>query len=223
MTSRTVVSPAEWQEALGDLRAKEKANLRARDALAAERRRLPVVPFDGHAYRFDGPAAAGAPATLLDLFDGRSQLIVYHFMFEAGGTPCTGCSSFTDSLGHLAHLNARDTSFTLVSRAPQSELQPFRARMGWDGVPWHTSLDEAFQRDCGITTGFGLSVFLREGDDVFRTYFTDARGVEGVGSVWGLLDLTPHGRQEDWEDAPAGTPQTAPYAWWRLHDEYGDA
>jgi predicted dithiol-disulfide oxidoreductase (DUF899 family) len=218
MTTRTVVSPAEWQEALAELRVKEKSAMRVQDAMAAERRRLPVVAFDGAAYAFDGPL--GPAASLLDLFDGRSQLIVYHFMFEDGGTPCVGCSSFTDSVGHLAHLHARDTTFALVSRAPQSQLLPFRARMGWDDIPWHTSLDEAFQEDCGITTAFGLSVFLRDGDDVFRTYFTTGRGVEGIGSVWGLLDRTPYGRQEDWEESPPGTPQTPAYAWWRLHDEY---
>ncbi|HWH94874.1 MAG TPA: DUF899 domain-containing protein [Baekduia sp.] len=215
-TARTVVSAAEWQEALADLRVKEKENMRARDALAAQRRRLPMVEFRDD-YAFDGP---GGTATLRDLFDGRSQLIVYHFMFEAGGTPCTGCSSFTDNVGHLAHLQARDTSFALVSRAPQAELQPFRARMGWEGIPWYSAIGEGFQTACGITTGFGLSVFLRAGDAVYRTYFTTNRGVEGVGSVWGLLDLTPYGRQETWEDAPAGTPQTEPYSWWRLHDEY---
>lgn len=218
MSTRTVVSPAEWQEALAELRVKEKSAMRVQDAMAAERRRLPMVAFDGTAYAFDGPA--GARASLLDLFEGRSQLIVYHFMFEDGGAPCVGCSSFTDSVGHLAHLHARDTTFALVSRAPQSQLLPFRARMGWDAIPWHTSLDEAFQEDCGITTAFGLSVFLRDGDDVFRTYFTTDRGVEGIGSVWGLLDRTPYGRQEEWEESPPGTPQTPAYTWWRLHDQY---
>jgi predicted dithiol-disulfide oxidoreductase (DUF899 family) len=217
MPTRTVVSPAEWQAALDDLRADEKENMRARDALAARRRRLPAVEFRPD-YAFDG--AAGR-STLGDLFAGRSQLIVYHFMFEAGGTPCVGCSSFTDNVGHLAHLHARDTSFALVSRALQFEIQPFRARMGWTDIPWYSAVGEDFQADCGITTGFGLSVFLREGDAVYRTYFTSSRGVENVGSVWGLLDLTPYGRQETWEDAPAGTPQSEPYTWWRLHDEYG--
>src|ERR1044071_3270287 len=209
-STRPVVSPAEWQRALDELRVKEKAATRVLDAMAAERRRLPMVAFDP-SYRFAGADGPDAVATLRDLFDGRRQLIVYHFMFEDGGGPCTGCSSFVDNLGHLAHLHARDTTFALTSRAPQDQLRPFRARMGWDGIPWFSVLDETFNVACGIRGGFGLSVFLADGDDVFRTYFTQARGVEGIGSVWGLLDRTPLGRQEDWEDSPPGTPQTPPY------------
>lgn len=216
---RPVVSPAEWQRALDELRVKEKSATRVLDAMAAERRRLPMVAFDP-SYRFAGPDGDGDVRTLRDLFDGRRQLIVYHFMFEDGGDPCTGCSSFTDNVGHLAHLHARDTTFVLTSRAPQSQLGPFRARMGWDGIPWFSVLDETFNVACGIRGAFGLSVFLADGDDVFRTYFTTARGVEGIGSAWGLLDRTPLGRQEDWEASPPGTPQTPPYTWSRLHDEY---
>src|SRR5262245_42469364 len=129
---RPVVSPAEWQRALDELRVKEKSATRVLDAMAAERRRLPMVAFDP-SYRFAGTAAdgSGETRTLRDLFDGRRQLVVYHFMFEDGGDPCTGCSSFVDGVGHLAHLHARDTTFVLTSRAPQEQLQPFRARMGW--------------------------------------------------------------------------------------------
>jgi predicted dithiol-disulfide oxidoreductase (DUF899 family) len=209
-----IVSPSEWQAALDRLRVKEKAATRARDALAAERRRLPRVAFDKD-YRFAGP---DGPLRLPDLFEGRRQLIVYHFMLEPGGEPCSGCSFFTDNIGHLAHLHARDTAFALVSRAPQAEIAALKARMGW-AIPWYTSTDR-FSADCGITDGFGLSVFLREGDRVSRTYFTTGRGVEALGSTWTFLDLTPLGRQEAWEDSPPGYPQTPPYAWWRLHDDY---
>ena len=209
-----IVSPIEWQAARDELLIKEKAATRARDALAAERRRLPIVAF-AKDYAFDGPDGA---ARLPDLFEGRRQLIVYHFMLEPGEEPCGGCSLFTDNIGHLAHLRARGTSFALVSRAPQAEIAPFKARMGWT-IPWYSSSDD-FSGDCGITTGFGLSVFLREGDRVFRTYFTAGRGVEALGSTWTFLDLTPLGRQEEWEDSPAGYPRTPPYEWWRLHDEY---
>ncbi len=209
-----IVSPIEWQAARDELLIKEKAATRARDALAAERRRLPMVAF-AKDYAFDGPDGA---ARLPNLFEGRRQLIVYHFMLEPGGEPCGGCSFFTDNVGHLAHLRARGTSFALVSRAPQAEIAPFKARMGWT-IPWYSSIDD-FSGDCGITTGFGLSVFLREGDRVFRTYFTSGRGVEALGSTWTFLDLTPLGRQEEWEDSPAGHPRTPPYEWWRLHDEY---
>jgi predicted dithiol-disulfide oxidoreductase (DUF899 family) len=123
----------------------------------------------------------------------------------------------------LRTLKARDTSFAMVSRAPIEAIERYRKRMGWD-IPWYSSAGSDFNRDIGVTTEeyeiFGLSVFLRDGDEVFRTYFTSGRGVETLGTVWALLDLTPFGRQEAWEDSPAGYPQSPPYEWWRRHDEY---
>jgi predicted dithiol-disulfide oxidoreductase (DUF899 family) len=142
---------------------------------------------------------------------------------EAG---CDGCSMVVDQIGHLAHIHARDTSFVLVSRAPFANIAAYRQRMGWS-IPWYSSAESDFNVDFGVTTetgeSFGLSAFLREGADVYRTYFTNRRGVEALGSVWTFLDLTPLGRQETWEDSPEGYPQTPPYEWWRRHDEYGDA
>jgi predicted dithiol-disulfide oxidoreductase (DUF899 family) len=138
---------------------------------------------------------------------------------------------FVDQIGHLAHLHARDTSFALVSRAPITKIEAYRKRMGWT-VPWYSSFESDFNVDFGVGPetpqsdvyqdgeSFGLSVFLRDGDSVLRTYFTTHRGVEALGSVWTFLDLTPLGRQEEWEDSPAGYPQTKPYEWWRRHDEY---
>lgn len=219
------VSPAEWQAAHEKLLAKEKAATHARDALAAERRRLPMVRIEKD-YVFEGPQGK---ASLLDLFEGRRQLILYHFMFAPGveGWPsagCPGCSMFVDQIGHLAHMEARDTSFALVSRAPLANIEAYQERMGWT-VPWYSSAGSDFNVDFGVTTDrgetFGLSVFLCDDDNVFRTYFTAGRGVEALGSVWTFLDLTPLGRQEDWEDSPEGWPQTPPYQWWRRHDEYG--
>jgi predicted dithiol-disulfide oxidoreductase (DUF899 family) len=211
-----VVPPEEWQAARDELLVKEKAHMRAADALAAERRRLPMVAFDGD-YEFEGPDGR---VGLVDLFEGRRQLLTYHFMMEPGGAPCGGCSCFVDNLGHPAHLNARDTTFALTSRAPQDEIRAHKERMEWD-VPWFTVLNEDFSRDVGVDTGFGLSVFIRDDEDnVFRSYFITHRGVEALGPHWSLLDLTPYGRQEEWEDSPPGTPQTPPYQWWRLHDEY---
>ena len=223
-----VVSLGEWEAALQKLRAKEKEATKARDALAAERRRLPRVPID-KGYVLQGPHGE---AKLPDLFEGRRQLLIYHFMFGPNQTEgCDGCSMFVDQVGHLAHLHARDTSFALVSRAPAEKLEAYRQRMGWE-IPWYSSADSDFNVDLGLSPQrpqpdehqdgetFGLSAFLREGDDVYRTYFTDRRGVEVLGSVWTLLDLTPLGRQETWEDSPEGYPQTPPYEWWRRHDEY---
>jgi predicted dithiol-disulfide oxidoreductase (DUF899 family) len=223
-----VVSETEWQAALEALLAEEKEATRARDALAAKRRRLPMVRIDKD-YVFDGP---DGKASLLDLFEGRGQLLLYHFMFgpnqDAG---CDGCSMFVDQIGHLAHLHARDTSFALVSRVPIAKIEAYRERMGWT-IPWYSSFESDFNVDFGVGPAtpqpgvyqdgetFGLSVFLRDGDSVYRTYFTTQRGVEALGSVWTFLDLTPLGRQEEWEDSPAGYPQTKPYAWWRRHDEY---
>jgi predicted dithiol-disulfide oxidoreductase (DUF899 family) len=228
MNLPTVVSEAEWREAHEELLAKEKEATRARDALAAERRRQPMYRIEKD-YVFEGP---NGKASLVDLFEGRRQLIVYHFMFgpnqEVG---CDGCSLVVDQIGHLAHLHARDTSFALISRAPIAKIEPYRQRMGWT-IPWYSSFDSDFNVDFGLSPetpqegvyqdgeNFGLSVFLRDGDDVYRTYFTNRRGVEALGSVWTFLDLTPLGRQEEWEDTPEGRPQGPPYEWWRRHDEY---
>jgi predicted dithiol-disulfide oxidoreductase (DUF899 family) len=228
MNLPTVASAAEWEEARDSLLAREKQATKERDALAAERRRLPMVRIEKD-YVLDG---SQEKARLVDLFEGRSQLILYHFMFgpnqEAG---CDGCSMFIDQVGHLAHLHARDTSFAIVSRAPIEKIERYRKRMGWE-IPWYSSFESDFNVDFGLSPetpqadvyqdgeSFGLSVFIRDGDDVFRTYFTTSRGVEALGSVWTFLDLTPLGRQEEWEDSPTGYLQGKPYAWWRRHDEY---
>ncbi|MEV8313115.1 DUF899 domain-containing protein [Streptomyces sp. NPDC059900] len=222
-----IVTRAQWLAAREELLAKEKAQTRARDALNAERRRLPMVEIDKE-YLFDG---ADGKATLFDLFDGDDQLIVYHFMFapewDAG---CRSCSAFLDQIGHLAHLRARSTNFIAVSRAPFTRILPFKARMGWT-VPWYSSYDSDFNHDFDATVGEGdeareqpgLSCFLRDGDRVFHTYSTYDRGLDWVGSYSSLFDLTALGRQEEWEEpkgrstglgAPAGSPRL------RYHDEY---
>ncbi|HKB92222.1 MAG TPA: DUF899 domain-containing protein [Opitutaceae bacterium] len=215
-----IVSRAKWQVARDKLLVKEKASTRARDALAAERRRLPMVEIDKD-YSFGGPDGT---VSLLDLFDGRRQLVVYHFMFDPSWDEgCPGCSMLADNIGHLAHLHARDTSLALVSLAPLSKIKPFKKRMGWT-VPWFSSSGSDFNRDFGVTTDegetFGLSVFLRDGDRIFHTYFTAGRGVEPIVGTANYLDLTPYGRQEDWENSPAGWPQTPTYGWGRHHDKY---
>ncbi len=130
-----------------------------------------------------------------------------------------------DQFGHRAHLHARNTSLAVVSRAPLANIERYKKRMGWT-FPWYSSHDSDFNRDFGLSTDkgetFGLSVFLRDDDRIFRSYFTTERGVETLGPVWAFLDVTPYGRQEEWEDSPKGWPQTPPYSWWRRHDEYGD-
>lgn len=210
-----VVGEQEWQQSQEALRAKEKELTRAHDALAAERRRQPMMEFSAE-YEFDGPDGR---VKLGDLFDGRTQLIVYHFWFPPEGDPCSGCSMVGDQIPHLAHLNQRDTTFVLVSRAPQEQIAAFKARMGWD-IPWYTVVGTGFQEACGTTEYFALDVFVRDGDRVFLTYATTGRGVETLGTIWSFLDLTPLGRQEDWEDTPGDRPQTPRYQWWQLHDEY---
>ena len=223
-----VVSPGEWEAALEAFRAKEKAATAAHDALAAERRRLPRMLIEKD-YILEGPTAA---VSLTDVFEGRRQLLLYHFMFGPNQSEgCDGCSMFVDGVADLAHLHARDTSFALVSRAPITKLEAYRARMGWH-IPWYSSASSDFNVDLHLSPPqprsgeyqdgemFGLSAFLRDGERVYRTYFSDRRGVEALGSVWSLLDVTPLGRQETWEDSPAGYSQTPPYEWWRRHDEY---
>jgi predicted dithiol-disulfide oxidoreductase (DUF899 family) len=223
-----IVSETEWRDARNALLVKEKELTRARDALAAERRRLPMVRIEKE-YAFASPAGE---VSLLDLFDSRPQLLLYHFMFAPGvnGWPaagCPGCSMFLDNIGQFtrAHLNARDASFAVVSRAPLDNIERYRKRMEWQG-PWVSSAGNSFNTDFGLTTAageqHGLSVFLRDGAEVYRTYFTSARGLETVGTIWSLLDVTPLGRQEVWEDSPQGWPQSPPYQWWRRHDEYGN-
>lgn len=215
-----VVTPEEWREAREALLEKEKAHTRAGDALAAERRRLPMVEIE-KSYVFEGP---DGEASLVDLFEGRRQLVLYHFMFDPSWEEgCVGCSMVVDNMGHPAHLHARGVSRALVSRAPLETIEAFRERMGWN-EPWYSSFGSDFNRDVGVTTDAGetfrLTVLLRDGDRVFRTYATDGRGVEHLGSSFSYLDLTPFGRQEEWEDSPEGRPQEPAYAWWRLHDRY---
>jgi predicted dithiol-disulfide oxidoreductase (DUF899 family) len=215
-----IVSPQEWQSARERLLVKEKQHTRAGDALAAERRRMPRMRVEKR-YAFEGP---DGPASLLDLFGGRPQLIVYRFFFEPGvaGWPesgCPGCSMMADQVAHLAHLNARDTTYVHVSRAPQADLARWKARMGWEHIPWYTLTDD-FDTDFGVAEWHGTNVFFRDGDEVFRTYLVDGRGDEALGSTFSYLDITALGRQEAFEDSPAGYPQDPPGAWWRRHDEY---
>jgi predicted dithiol-disulfide oxidoreductase (DUF899 family) len=216
-----VVSAQAWKAAREELLVKEKELTRARDALAAERRRIPRMAVDGE-YRFEGPQGA---VGLEDLFAGRRQLIVYRFFFDpdVNGYPekgCPGCSFVADQVAHLAHLNARDTTLVFVSRAPQEEIARLKKRMGWD-IPWYT-LTDGFDADFDVDEWHGTNAFIRDGGEVFRTYFVDKRGDEQMGNTWNYLDITALGRQEIWEDSPEGYPQTQAYGWWNRHDEYDE-
>ncbi|MGI8448094.1 MAG: DUF899 domain-containing protein [Streptosporangiaceae bacterium] len=225
MTVKTppIVTQPEWEAARQQLLVKEKEVTRARDALAAERRRMPWVPVEKH-YAFNGP---DGKVSLLGLFGGRRQLIVYRAFLEPGvyGWPdhaCPGCSLVADQVADVAHLNARDTTLAFASRAPQPDIERVKARMGWNNIPWYTMTD-SFDTDHGVDEWHGTNAFIRDGDSVFRTYFVNNRGDEVMGGTWAYLDLTALGRQEEWEDSPDGYPQTPPYSWWRWHDAYGDA
>lgn len=207
---------AGWAAARAALLAEEKALTAATDRVAALRRQMPWQRVTGE-YRF---VTTAGPASLADLFEGQRQLIVYHHMLRpADPAPCPGCCMLADQLPDLAHLRARDTALTLVSRAPLAEILAFRARMGWS-LPWAETTD-SFNRDFGMgERGPGFTVFVRDGDSLWHSYATTGRGTEGATTVWGLLDMTPMGRQEAWQDAPAWVPRKPPYAWWRLHDSY---
>lgn len=248
-----VVSRDEWLVARKALLAEEKRMTRARDALAAARRALPLVRIDRD-YVFEGPSG---PVRFIDLFDGRRQLIVYHFMFDADPPPpgktgapwdegCPGCSHMVDTMPHLAHLHARDTTLVLVSRAPMAKIAPFKARMGWR-VPWYSSDGSDFNYDFQVSLDPergatewnysdaaalsaagrippgkgelpGLSVFLRDGDAVLHSYSTYARGLDALIGTYQYLDLTPFGRGEGWGGMPDLDGRGM--AWLRHHDRY---
>jgi predicted dithiol-disulfide oxidoreductase (DUF899 family) len=214
-----IVSQEEWEAARQQLLVKEKELMHARDAMAAQRRRMPWVAVE-KAYMFDGPKGK---VSLLDLFEGRRQLIIYRAFFEPGvfGWPdhaCRGCSLGADQVSHLAHLSARHTTLVWASRAPQADVARLKARMGWE-MPWYTIID-SFDADFGVDQWHGHNAFIRDGDRVFRTYFINSRGDEAMGTLWSYLDMTALGRQETWEDSPEGYPKTQPYKWWNWHDNY---
>ena len=218
-----VVSADEWSAAREQLLVEEKALMKAKDRLAAKRRRLPVTEVDRD-YRFTG---TGGDTDLLGLFQGRRQLIVYRFFYapDVENWPdgaCSGCSLFADTVVHPAHLAARDTTLAFVTAAPIDKIESLRERMGWRHISFYSLSDERFSQDFGVDEMFGINVFMRRHESIFRTYFLNGRGIEDIGPVWALLDMTPLGRQETWQEVPHGRPQGDPYTWWRLHDNYGE-
>ncbi len=213
-----IVSRDAWQRERDALLKAEKELQRAHDALHARRRRLPMTEIT-RGYLFQ--SATRKDLRLAELFDGRDQLVLYHNMLTADHI-CPGCSIVCDHMmNNFAHLHARRTSFVMVAQASPARIEQVKARMGWN-FPWVSCEGTSFHEDfvTGQNAAFGLSVFMRQGERVFQTWFTSGRGVEEASNTFTLLDLTPWGRQESWEQSPAGWPQDPPYSWQRLHDEY---
>jgi predicted dithiol-disulfide oxidoreductase (DUF899 family) len=202
MNTPPVVTAEEWQQARDELLKAEKDHTRASDALAAKRRRLPMVRFDRN-YEFESPTGK---QSLLDLFDGRGQLVLYQFMDLGPDKFCPVCTNFTNNVTNLAAVNERDISFVIASDMPLAQIQAYWQKQGWS-VPFVSSHGSSFSVDCGGGEGFLLNVFLRDRDEVYRTYSTTGRGVDILLFDDNIFDLTPFGRQETWEDSPAGWPQ----------------
>ena len=231
-----IVSRDQWLGERKKLLSLEKELTRQYDRVNAERRRLPMVKIEKN-YMFEGP---GGEQSLWDLFEGRRQLVIYHFMFDpAWEKGCTGCTAYANAIGDLSMLNDNDTTFVMVSRAPLAKLEAYKGRQGWP-FPWVSSLGSDFNYDFHVTNDekiapveynyrnkaeleankvpnaisgeeHGLSVFFRIGDDVFHTYSAYARGTEALTDSRALLDMTPYGRQQDFEDSPPGWPQRPTY------------
>jgi predicted dithiol-disulfide oxidoreductase (DUF899 family) len=204
MEKPKIVSAEAWQRARAELLQAEKQTTRALDALAAQRRRLPMVQLT-QAYAFDTPSGK---RTLVELFEGRDQLVVYQFMDRGPDEYCPGCTAFTNNVPvtALPRLARLGITWVTASNMPLAQIEAYKATQGWT-LPFVSSRATSFADDCGAGRGFMLSAFLRDGDQVYRTYSTTARGVDRLLFTNSILDLTVYGRQEDWEDSPPGWPQ----------------
>jgi predicted dithiol-disulfide oxidoreductase (DUF899 family) len=225
--SVTVASSDDWHRARDEMLVKEKEYMRAGDALAAERRRMPWLPVERE-YEFVGP---DGKMSFEDLFQGQRQLVVYRAFYDPGITTtadpfeyperaCSGCSMVADQVAHPAHLTGRDTALAFVSRSPYEEIRGLQERMGWQRIPWFELTDD-WDKDHDVDQWHGTNAFVRTDDGIYRTYWIDGRGDERMGGTWAYLDITAFGRQEKWEDSPEGFPQTDPYQWWNYNDQYG--
>jgi predicted dithiol-disulfide oxidoreductase (DUF899 family) len=204
------VDRATFQAELDGLRAREKAHTREGDAIAAARRRLPMVEVDA-SLPLAGP---NGPVTLLEAFEGRQQLIAYYFMWHPGhpaAEQCEGCTWVTTQVRDLSYLHSRDITYAVFCQGPYDESIRYRDFMGWD-VPWYSALASREALLTGRQVGlFHLVCYVRDGDRVFETYWTTRRGAEAMDYSYALMDLTVYGRQERWEDSPAGWPQDCSY------------
>jgi predicted dithiol-disulfide oxidoreductase (DUF899 family) len=201
-----VVDRATFQAELDALRVREKAHTREGDAIAAARRRLPMVEVDATT-RLSGSTG---PVTLLDVFEGRRQLIAYYFMWDTGrpaADQCEGCTLYNGQVRELSYLHSRDVTYATLCQGPYEESVRYRDFMGWT-MPWYSARESLDTLLTGRRVGmFHLVCYLRDGDRVFETYWTNGRGVEAMDNTYGLMDLTVYGRQEKWEESPAGWPQ----------------
>jgi predicted dithiol-disulfide oxidoreductase (DUF899 family) len=206
-----VVDQDTWRSAVDDLRRREKAATRELDAIAAQRRRLPMVEMPD--YTLIGEKG---PVRLADVFEGRSQLIVYNHMWSPGEEwQCGGCSSFTSQFTRLGFLDNYDARFVVVTHGTIEEALAYKAKVG-NQMDWYSSSDSSFAADVGAApgTGFAVNVFLRDGDKVYRTWHTDGRGTEQLAYTFALVDILPWGRQEEWQDSPEGWPKSPTYSKW---------
>lgn len=212
----SVVDQQTWRAALDDLRMREKAATRELDAIAAQRRRLPMVELPDYTL-----IGADGPVRLVDIFGDHSQLIVYHHMWTDGAQwQCPGCTGYTSQFTRMEFLGNYDARFVIVTNGPIDEALAYKARVG-NKLEWYSSSESSFATDVDAPpgNGFAINVFLRDGDTVYRTWHTEGRGVEQLGHVFGFLDVLPWGRQEQWQDSPAGWPQRPTYAGWAGAEE----
>jgi predicted dithiol-disulfide oxidoreductase (DUF899 family) len=212
-----IVDHATWEGQLRELRAREKAATRELDAIAAQRRRLPMVELPD--YVLAGP---DGPVRLADVFGGKSQLIVYSHMWEPGQEwQCPGCTGFTSQFWKLEFLDEYDARFVIVTQGPIADALAYKQRVG-NAMDWYSTADSPFGSDMGAPPGggFAVNVLLRDGDTVYRTWHTDGRGTEQLSHTFPLIDLLPYGRQEEWQDVPDGWPQAPAYSHWWSSDRY---
>ena len=206
-----IVDQATWEAASADLRAREKAATRELDAIAAQRRRLPMVEMPE--YILD---SENGPVRLVDVFEGKRQLIVYnHMWFEGKEWQCPGCTAFTSQYTRLEFLDDYDARFVIVTQGPIKEALAYKQRVG-NRMAWYSTADSSFGADVGAPPegGFAVNVFLRDGDTVYRTWHTDGRGTEQLSHTFALVDVLPYGRQEEWQDSPENWPQSPTYTRW---------
>jgi predicted dithiol-disulfide oxidoreductase (DUF899 family) len=212
-----IVEQGAWEAALAELRAREKAATRELDAIAAARRRLPMVELPD--YILEGPDGA---VRLVDVFEGKRQLIVYsHMWFPGEEWQCSGCTGFTSQFTRLEFLDSYDARFVIVTQGPIDEALAYKARVG-NRIEWYSTANSPFGADMGAPPGggFQVNVFLRVGDTVYRTYNTQGRGVEQLSHTFPLIDLLPYGRQEEWQDSPSGWPQSPAYSRWAPSEDF---